>query len=223
MSERSVKAIIFDMDGVLVNSEPHHVKIEKQLFARLNLEIGDEEHSSFMGKSSFQMWEEIIRKYNLPQKAKELADINTDKIIEYFSQLGEIELMPGIMDLLEYLSEKEIPLALASSSDAKTIKIILSRTGLDKFFRYKVSSESVGKSKPSPDVYLYTAGLLEVDPERCLVIEDSANGIRAAKSAKMVCIAYKGVSSLIQGQELADGCIEDFSGLPEMLQKYLES
>ena len=70
MSEKSVKAIIFDMDGVLVNSEPHHIKIEKQLFAQLNLEISDEEHSSYMGKSSEQMWTEIIRNYNLSHKSR---------------------------------------------------------------------------------------------------------------------------------------------------------
>jgi beta-phosphoglucomutase len=222
MSGKSYKAIIFDMDGVLVNSEPHHVIIEKQLFADLNLNISDEEHSCYMGKSSEQMWREIISKHNLSQRAEELTKRNTDNIINYFSNLREIELMPGIVNLLKEMSLKGIPLAVASSADEKTIEIILARTGLEKYFLYKVSSGLVGKSKPEPDIYLYTAGLLCVKPEECLVIEDSANGIRAAKSANMLCIAYKGVTSAAQNQNLADESIEDFSQLPAILHKYMD-
>jgi beta-phosphoglucomutase len=222
MSAKSLKAIIFDMDGVLVNTEPHHVIIERRLFAHLNLEISNEEHSSYMGKSSDQMWREIIRDHNLSQKAEELAELNTNKILSYFSDLPEIELMPGIVDLLEKVSRKGIPMAVASSSDSKTIEIILTRTGLNKYFLHMVSSGLVGKSKPDPDIYLYTAGLLCVKPEECLVIEDSANGIKAAKSANMVCIAFKGVNSVIQNQDLADDFIEDFYLLPAILKKYME-
>ena len=209
------------MDGVLINSEPHHIIIEKQLFADLNLNISDEEHNSYMGKSLDQMWREIISNHNLSQKAEELTKWNTDKIINYFSSLSEIELMPDV-NLLKEVSLKEIPLAVASSSDAKTIEIILSRTGLNKYFLYKVSSGLVGKSKPEPDIYLYTAGLLCVKPEECLVVEDSVNGIKAAKSANMLCIAYKGVTSAAQNQNLADESIEDFSQLPAILHKYMD-
>jgi beta-phosphoglucomutase len=221
MSEKSLKAVIFDMDGVLVNTEPHHIIIEKQLFAHLGLNISDEEHGSYMGKSSVQMWREIIRDHNLPHNAEELAQRNTDKIIEYFSHLYEIELMPGVVNLLESLFNKGIPMAVASSSDTKTIEIILSRTNLNKYFIHKVSSGLVGKSKPEPDIYLYTAGLLGVKPEECLVIEDSANGISAAKSANMFCVAYKGVNSLVQNTKIADESIDDFVQLPEILQKYM--
>lgn len=222
MSVKPLKAIIFDMDGVLVNTEPHHVIIEKRLFASLNLKISNEEHNSYMGKSSEQMWREIILNHNLSQKAEELAELNTAKILSYFCDLPEIELMPGIVDLLEKVWVKGIPMAVASSSEAKTIEIILSRTGLNKYFLHKVSSGSVGKSKPEPDIYVYTARLLCVKPEECLVVEDSANGIKAAKSANMVCIAFKGVNSVIQNQDLADDFIEDFSVLPAILQKYME-
>jgi beta-phosphoglucomutase len=222
MSGISLKAIIFDMDGVLVNTEPHHVIIENQLFASLDLKISDEEHSRYMGKSSNQMWREIIMNHNLSQNAEELTEWNTDRINNYFSDLHEIELMPGIVDLLENLSQKQIPMAVASSSDSKTIEIILSRTGLNKYFLHKVSSGMVGKSKPEPDIYLYTAGLLCVKPEECLVVEDSPNGIKAAKSANMSCIAYRGVGSDIQDQNLADEAIEDFARLPAILKKYME-
>jgi beta-phosphoglucomutase len=221
MSGKSLKAVIFDMDGVLVNTEPHHIIIEKQLFAQLGLIISEEEHSSYMGKSSVQMWREIVRDHNLSYNAAELAQMNTDKIIEYFSGLCEIELMPGVVDLLETLYHKNIPMAVASSAEANTIELIMTRTNLNKYFIHKVSCGLVGKSKPEPDIYLYTAVLLCVKPEECLVIEDSANGIRAAKSANMFCVAYKGVNSLVQNTKIADESIEDFAQLPEILQKYI--
>jgi HAD superfamily hydrolase (TIGR01509 family) len=222
MSGKPLKAVIFDMDGVLVNSEPHHIIIEKRLFAQLNLDISDEEHSSYMGKSSEQMWTEIIRNHNLSQKAEELAERNTDRIIDYFSDLPEIELMPGIVNLLEKLFQERIPMAVASSSDAKTIEIILSGTGLSKYFLHMISSGLVTKGKPEPDIYLYTAGLLNVKPEECLVVEDSVNGMKAAKAANMFCVAYKGVSSAGQNHDLADESIDDFSQLPAILHKYME-
>jgi len=222
MSGKPLKAVIFDMDGVLVNSEPHHIIIEKELFAQLNLSISDEEHGSYMGKSSEQMWTEIISKYNLSQKAAELAQRNTDKIIDYFSGLHEIELMPGIVNLLEKIFQKRIPMAVASSSDSKTIEIILSRTGLSRYFLHMVSSGLVEKGKPEPDIYLYTATLLSVRPEECLVVEDSVNGMKAAKAANMLCVAYKGINSGWQNHDLADESIEDFSQLPAILHKYME-
>jgi HAD superfamily hydrolase (TIGR01509 family) len=175
-----------------------------------------------MGKSSDQMWTEIIRNHKLPYTTEELAGKNTDIIIKYFSALGEIELMPGIIDLLEQLYQKGIPMAVASSSDAKTIEIILSRTGLSNYFLYKVSSGLVANGKPEPDIYLYTAGLLGVKPEECLVIEDSVNGMKAAKAANMVCVAFKAETSVVKDQDLAAESIDDFSQLPDILQKYME-
>lgn len=222
MPGKPVKALIFDMDGVLVNSEPHHTLLEKQLFAQMNLTISDEEHRSYLGKSSYQMWKEIIAKHNLARTADELTEINSNAIIKYFSGLKEIELMPGILDLLEKLSDKGIPLALASSSGSGTIDLILSRAGLSKYFIYKVSSEMVVKGKPDPQIYIYTAGLLSLNPEECLVIEDSFNGMLAAKSAGMLCVAYDPSGSHVNDQNLADDSIDDFSRLPEILQKYME-
>ena len=113
-------------------------------------------------------------------------------------------------------------MAVASSSDAKTIEIILSRTGLSKYFLHMISSGLVDKGKPEPDIYLFTAGLLSVKPEECLVVEDSVNGMKAAKAANMLCVAYKGVTSAAQNQNLADESIEDFSQLPAILHKYMD-
>jgi HAD superfamily hydrolase (TIGR01509 family) len=220
MRRKHLKAIIFDMDGVLVDTEPHHTIIEKRLFARLNLNIGEEEHKRYLGMSPVQMWKEIIRNYNLSYTPDNLAQKSSEEILSYFSGPEEIRLMSGIRKLLEELYVKGIPIALASSSDIKTIDILLSRTGLRGYFQHKVSSEMVGRSKPEPDIYLYTAGLLSVRPEECLVIEDSLNGISAAKKAGMYCVAYKGITSEPPDKSLADTTITNFSDLPEILHKF---
>jgi beta-phosphoglucomutase len=220
MAGKTIKAIIFDMDGVLVNSEPHHVIIERRLFARLGLNITDEEHRTYLGKSSEQMWKEVTVKHNLKQTSEVLAKLNSEEIIRYFSDLSEIELMPGVRNLLDWISDWDFPMAVASSSDPETIELMLTKTGLTKYFQHTVSCATVGKSKPEPDIYLYTAGLLSVNPEECIVVEDSSNGIKAAKSAKMVCIEYRGFNSANKPNVLADDSIDDFTLLPEILKKY---
>lgn len=218
MPGKPVKAIIFDMDGVLVNTEPHHIILEKKLFAGLNLDISEKEHSSYMGKATDVMWTEIIQKHNLPYKIQELTERNRKALIKHFSELKEIELMPGIINVLEKFYLKKIPMAVATSSDAETTEIILSRTGLSKYFLCKVNSSLIKRSKPAPDIFLYTADLLSVKPMECMVIEDSENGIIAAKSAGMFCVAYTGKSSGSQDQSLADVCIDDFLQLEAIIQ-----
>jgi HAD superfamily hydrolase (TIGR01509 family) len=209
------------MDGILVNSEPHHVIIEKSLLASLGLNISDEEHRSYLGKSSQQMWKEVREKHGLLQSAEELAGLNNDEIIKHFSGLSELELMPGVTDVLNKVRDLGIPMAVASSSDPGTIELMLTKTGLAGYFLYLVSCAIVGKSKPDPGVYIYTAGLLSVNPEECIVIEDSGNGIMAAKSAGMVCVEYNNNHTTNQVHPLADEYIDDYSKLPVILEKYL--
>lgn len=213
----SIKAIIFDMDGVLVDSEPHHVKIEKQFFAKLNLNISDEEHSMYMGKATDVMWSEIIHDKKLSYSGKELVE-QTEKISKQHFSRQKLAPMNGLEELLVRLKRSKIPLAVASSSGQEIIDVILKNSGLDKYFKHTVSSELVGGSKPEPDIFLYTAKLLGVKPEECIVIEDSTNGIKAAKAANMFCIAYNGVSVNNQDQSLADVQIESFLELENVLK-----
>jgi HAD superfamily hydrolase (TIGR01509 family) len=167
------------------------------------------------------MWMEITGKHGLKQTAEELAKLNSDEIIKYFSALAEIELMPGVISLLDRISDWGIPMAVASSSDPATIELMLSRSGLTRYFQHTVSCATVGKSKPEPDIYLYTARLLSVRPEECLVVEDSSSGIKAARSAHMLCIEYRGFNHGNKPHDLANESIYDFSLLPAILEKYL--
>jgi HAD superfamily hydrolase (TIGR01509 family) len=213
------KAIIFDMDGVLVDSEPYHVEIEKRMFKKMKLEVSDKEHAGYMGTATDVMWKQIIKKRKLSLDVDEMTKLTNNEGIKLFSALETIEPMTGLIDLLEQIQERKIPMAVASSSDPETIKIIMEKSGLQKYFKHTVSSKLVGKSKPSPDVFLYASKLLKAIPEECLVIEDSKNGIKAAKSAGMFCVAYSGVSGENQDQKSADLVIDDFNTLADILIK----
>ncbi len=214
-----IKAVIFDMDGVLVDSEPFHIQNEKMMFKKLGLDISDEEHAGYMGTATDVMWEKIIRDKNLSLDVAETTSLTISESLPFLRSLLKIEPMPGLIDLLEILKQRQIPMAVASSSDPKIIEIILEKSGLKKYFDFAVSSVDAGKSKPEPDVFLYAAIFLNVPPENCLVIEDSKNGIKAAKAAKMLCIAYSGASSEGQDQTMAD---MNFSHFSEMEKQILD-
>jgi beta-phosphoglucomutase len=212
-----IKAIIFDMDGVLVDSEPFHVDIERRQFQLNHLSISEEEHHQYVGVASDVMWREIAKGHSLSIGVEELIEMNKKESIRYFSELKEIPVMPGLFDLLEKLTRKNYPMAVASSSFPEIIELILERTGLLKYFKVVVSSHEAGMSKPEPDVFLLAANRLGINPEECIVIEDSANGILAAHAANMSCIAYKGPGVNPVNQKEADAVVTNFDQLAMML------
>ena len=213
MTMNKPQAVIFDMDGVLVDSEPFHFENESRMFRKLGLDISDEEHSHFTGVATDVMWRQISETHELPLSVAELTELTVLESNQYFGSLEKIEPLPGLVDLLEKLVAAEIPLAVATSSDSVTMKNILEKSGLRKYFRFTVCRDDVANSKPEPDVFLLAAKLLEVPPENCLVFEDSKNGIKAAKAAGMFCIAYSGGNSGHQDQSQADRRIAHFNEL----------
>lgn len=212
-----IKAIIFDMDGVLVDSEPFHVDIEKRQFELNHFSILEDEHHHYMGVASDVMWRDIAKRHPLPISVEELIEQNKTESIRYFTALKEIPVMPRLVALLEKLSLENYLLAVASSSFPEIIAIILGKTNLRKYFQVVVSSQEAGKSKPEPDVFLLAALKLGIKPEDCLVIEDSANGIKAAHAANMRCIAFEGPGANPDNQKEADAVVKSFDQLGMML------
>ncbi len=210
-------AVIFDMDGVLINSETFYSEMEQVHFKMLGLNIPHEEHVTYQGTATDEMWRTIKEKHGVPHSLEELVEMTGSLTIPTFQEMEEIPLMPKIKDLLEVLKGKNIPLALASSSYPEVIDIVLDKSGLRKYFPITVNSKMVGKSKPAPDIFLLAAKLLGVDPGECIVIEDSTNGIRAARDAGMYCIAYNGPGAEFQDQSQAQQIITDYGEIIRIL------
>ena len=194
------KAFIFDMDGVLIDSENLYKVIENKLFDEVGVVMTPEEHVSYQGSSNPVMWSQIKEKHDLRQPLQDLVDMTEKTVINYFSSLPYIDPMPGVLDLLWMLKERGIKLALASSSTMDVIRIILEKTGLGVFFEVISDSLEAGAGKPDPAIFLLAQRKLGVPKENCLIIEDSTNGIKAALAAGIYCIAYNGPGSEHQDQ-----------------------
>lgn len=217
-----MKAIIFDMDGVLINTEHHHMVIEHQMFRELGLDITEEERAPYIGFAADEMWGRVVEHYNLDHSPQELLRRNNQRIVEYFTNEVDCESIPGVEQVLDWIKGQEIPLAVASSSSREIIDVLLDQVGLDSYFPIRVGGQDVEKSKPAPFIYLHTADLLEIAPKDIVVIEDSTNGIRAAKSAETYCLGYQGTGYHGQDQSLADRTFAHYDELIPILEDLLD-
>jgi beta-phosphoglucomutase len=211
------KAFIFDMDGVLIDSENFYTEMERICFDRLGLKISHEEHITYQGTATDEMWKIIKGRHDLPHTIEELVELNNGLTIPVFENMHTMNPMPGVAELISTLRKRSVPLALASSSTPEVIDIVLDKTSLRSFFDVVVNSRMTGISKPAPDIFLLAAQKLKVRPQECIVLEDSKNGITAAKTAGMYCIAYNGPGSEHQDQSGADAIINDYNLLTETL------
>jgi HAD superfamily hydrolase (TIGR01509 family) len=190
-----VKGIIFDMDGVLIDSEPLHKEIEQQMLIELGVNLSHDEHIKFAGVGK-EFWN-IIKKrfgYNRDVTAEWLHE---EKRERYLKALSAKPIIPieGVIEVVSEARKRNIPLAVASSSSSFLIHLVLKAIGIENDISCVVSGEEVPNNKPSPDIFLRTATLMQLDPKDCLVVEDSANGVQAARDAGMYCIAFLNLNS----------------------------
>jgi HAD superfamily hydrolase (TIGR01509 family) len=164
------------------------------------------------------MLQDILTKHQLQLTLGDLVSQNRQASIKYFTELQELKVMDGLVDLLEKLTEKKYKLAVASSSFPEIIDIILNKTKLRKYFQVVVSGEEAGKSKPEPDIFLLAGQKLGISQKNCMVVEDSEAGIMAAQAARMSCVAYQGPGADPKKQKEADAIVKSFEQLAMMLQ-----
>lgn len=203
-----LQAFIFDMDGVIIDSEPIHFEVDIQTMSYLGHSISKEALEKYVGMTNQAMWKSIRQEYNLLQAIEEIIEY---QIANKISTLHELEIEPieGIKELIINLKEYDIPVAIASSSPRVFIEEVLSKFGMENDFDCVVSGEEVPQGKPAPDVYIEVARQLGVDVRHCMVLEDSGNGIIAAKAAGMRCIGFVNPNSGNQDLSQADYIVED--------------
>lgn len=205
------------MDGVLVNSEPIYMKVERELFASVGASVTEEEHHRFVGASGAALWQFAAERATRPCTADQLRQQSRQRFGRWLAEPGPLEPMPGVVALLERLTVAGIPCAVASSSALDTIEAMLQRLGVRRRFQLVVSGEEVAHGKPAPDVFLETARRLSVAPEGCVVFEDTTNGVLAAKAAGMYCCAVQNPDSGNQDLSAADCIVSSLNAIPRAL------
>ncbi|HEY7535338.1 MAG TPA: HAD family phosphatase, partial [Thermodesulfobacteriota bacterium] len=163
-----IRAAIFDMDGVIINSEPIWEKTEKILLARRDLEYDPTYRDKIVGLNQKESGKLLKETFNLPETIQELLAERIGILLTLFEK--ELELVPGLLIILKELKESGFLLALASSSPIRVINFVLDKFSLHEFFSVVVSGEFIELGKPAPDIYLYTVEKLGVQPNECVVI-----------------------------------------------------
>jgi beta-phosphoglucomutase len=214
-----IKTVIFDMDGVIVDTEPVHHHAYIRHFEELNIEVDDKMYNSFIGSSTKNIYKYIKEYFQLPHPTEELIGRKRELFNVAFEEATHLKLIDGVLDLIRDLHKNQIQLIVASSSAHVTINAIFKRFNLDQYFSYKVSGEDFPQSKPNPAIFNKAVELSGHQKNECIIIEDSANGIKAANAADVFVIGYKG-ESLNQDYSLANKVISHFNEISfEEIQK----
>ena len=192
--------IIFDMDGVLLDSEPMHQEIIYETFQLEGIPFDKAYIQTLTGMSAFPMWEKVKRDAQRSESVEELIKFHRDY---FFKRLPEVKvpLVPHVKDVLEKFKNEGKHLSLASSSGRKLIDIFTQQTNIAHYFEVIMSGDDVQYSKPNPEIFLKVAQWYGLPATQFTVIEDSTNGVKAAKSAGMQCVGFQ--NPLSGGQDLS--------------------
>lgn len=212
-----MKAIIFDMDGVIVDSEGWHDVACRKIFENFGLKFDRECVDSFSGTSIHEFWVHLKDMHGLPQDVEELYQLHVDNVICAMREIVSLDCIDGARELVQkvFLSDKKM--ALASSSPRILIDTILSELQLTSYFPIRASAQDVSRSKPSPEIYKLVATKLGVSPADCVAIEDSFHGVTAAKAAGMHCVGIRALDKNNQDLSRADVVFHTFSEVDSYL------
>ena len=188
-----IKAVIFDLDGVIVSTDSCHYKAWKMIADRENIYFDETINNRLRGVSRMQSLEIVLeradKEYSEEEK-KALAEDKNEIYKELIKCLTPKDILPGVTDNLQVLKEKGIKIAIGSSS--KNTALILKQIGLENYFDAVSDGNNITKSKPDPEVFLKAAQMLNIEPEKCLVVEDADSGVIAGKNAKMLTLSVNG-------------------------------
>lgn len=212
-----IKAVLFDMDGVLADSEHLHLQTEKQTFHQVGYKFLKKECKEYAGQTIEHMFRDIIKKHHLPTTFEKIMPDHEKRLAALFR--AKLKPVPDVIDLVKWLHKNNYPLAVCSSSPRKIVLLVLDIFKIRKYFQTIVTADEITHTKPHPEIFLKGARGLKTKPENCLVIEDAHAGITAAKRAKMYAIGHRNAKSGNQDLSQADFVITKMKRVPTLIGK----
>ena len=204
------KAVLFDMDGVIIDSEPLHHKAYYAMFKEVEIKVSNGLYESFTGQSTLHVCKQLVSYFKLEQAPQTLVNIKRSHFKRLFSSDPDLQLIEGVLDCIKDYYNNGLTLVLASSASMLTINNVFTRFKLDQYFKAKLSGANLKASKPHPEIFLKAVETSGYKKEECMVIEDSTNGIKAAHEAGIYCVAFKSANSKNQDYTLANKLIGSF-------------
>lgn len=218
-----IQAAIFDMDGLLVDSEPHWREVEIGIFDTVGLHLTDEECKLTTGLPTDAVVDYWFDRSPWDESIRSRAEIGAAIIAGAHERIGlKAEPMPGALNVLRFFHERGIPMAIASASPMHLIEVVIDRMGIRSLLTAWHSATLEAHNKPAPDVYLGAARKLGVEPGRCIAFEDSGNGLKSAHAAGMITVAVPADFEIDDPKfQIADLIIPSLANSEEELLKLL--
>ena len=210
------KAVIFDMDGVIIDSQPLYHAFDVRMLRQFGIPATKETPIPYSGLTSVDRMTKYKKDFGLEATVEELIKMSVDSMREVFLT-SELLPIDGIPELLSYIKGAGLYIGVASSTSHELIEIILRRLDVLRYIEKIVSGEDVKAGKPAPDVYLKAAEAFGVLPNECIAIEDSVMGMRSAKAAGFTCIGYR--NSYTRDYSSTDYIVDDFRECIKLIEE----
>ncbi|MGM9978820.1 MAG: HAD family hydrolase [Clostridium sp.] len=214
-----IKAILFDMDGVIFDTEREYLKEWNKIFEKYGYKMKKEIYVSVMGRGRKKVKEIFKENFGYDLPIEEMY-IEKDKMLKEAIENNKVPLKQGALELLEFLKENGYKTALATSAKKDRVKSQVTHAKINKLFDAIVCADDIVNSKPNPEIFLKAAEKVNIKPENCIVIEDSEAGIRAAFNAGMIAFHVKDLKEA--DESIIKYCDKNFENLIE-IKKYIEN
>ena len=213
-----ISAVIFDMDGVLLDSEPFHDQTTTSILESYGAKGAYEAIRPYVGRSSEDLWTAMKAKYDIPASVEDLIELQWKKNVAGIPESG-LERSEGLTELLDFCHSKGIRIAVASSSRQDYVEAVFDHLNLWPYVEVFATGAEVENGKPMPDIFLLAASRLDIDPERCLVVEDSTAGVQAGRMAGMYTVGYDNPTSGGQNVTAADVVVKSLNEIPKIIEQ----